>query len=539
MVEQKTMSEANLFVKLEEEVLGSSSPTTPATTPNKNVQSWNTINFFKRKILKQKMDQENRTRAAGQPIERRTKSTSGLTADDFCSSNSTLSRRSYHHKEPLNDSKMGNGTSKRRGSEDRGRKQRSAAERLVDSRKSARNNAKTNTSSMPKRSRSVGDRLATETDRNDYQKSMENIPVEIREQFNPAFAQELNRLVRQKSKKREETGFQDPNDRSIHEDDFTGKLNTLSRKSDMQQTTRRGSVSNTLGRIKTKSQEHLSNETTKNRSAYEALYSNSGTINRAVPGKPPRSKSTSNYLDIKANEDKLASEVSFAGTNNSSLRFPSETSQESIYDNVQPNPPSKRTDQPPPSKKSAKIENTQQNLSKDLKTATMMLRNRYTNNTTRTLPKSRQNSTGNNLNETLQKRINSTLPMKPVTTDNDSGRLFMMSGKEPLLHCRNTACSNSASLEYAQQNYKSCVHCFTYYCCAACRQQHWQKHKEKCIYARAVSTTKAILRYIFQNTDLMEHYTELARNYTKTEQRGALQLCFMTLNDGLMFLQAR
>ena len=33
--------------------------------------------------------------------------------------------------------------------------------------------------------------------------------------------------------------------------------------------------------------------------------------------------------------------------------------------------------------------------------------------------------------------------MKPVTTDNDSGRLFMMSGKEPLLHCRNTACSNS------------------------------------------------------------------------------------------------
>lgn len=55
----------------------------------------------------------------------------------------------------------------------------------------------------------------------------------------------------------------------------------------------------------------------------------------------------------------------------------------------------------------------------------------------------------------------------------------------------------------------------------------------------------------------MEHYAELgkspsveaalkfdsfltldkAHNYTKTEQRGALQLCFPTLNDGLMFLQ--
>ena len=66
-----------------------------------------------------------------------------------------------------------------------------------------------------------------------------------------------------------------------------------------------------------------------------------------------------------------------------------------------------------------------------------------------------------------------------------------------------------ASLEHAQQHYKSCVHCFTYYCRAECRQQHWQKHKEKCIYARAVSTTKAILRYVFQNAQLMEHYIEL------------------------------
>ena len=371
---------------------------------------------------------------------------------------------------------------------------------------------------MPKRSRSVGDRLANQsaTDQADYQKSMENIPVEIREQFNPAFAQELNRLVRQKSKHREESGFQEPN-KEIGEDDFTGKLDTLSRKPETQQ--RRGSVSNTLGRIShTKSQEHLVNSEKPTKSAYESLYA---TTARTVPGKPPRSKSTSNYLDIKANEDKLASEVSFAGTNNSSLRFPSETSQESIYDNVRPNPPTKRTDQPPPTKKTAKT-NTQ-SLSKDLKTATMLLRNRYasnnndTSNTTRTLPKSRTYTNGVN-------HMNSTLPMRPIGDNNDSGRLFMMSGKEPRLHCRNTACSNSglaliiywsdlmatlASLEHAQQHYKSCVHCFTYYCRAECRQQHWQKHKEKCIYARAVSTTKAILRYVFQNAQLMEHYIEL------------------------------
>ena len=39
-------SEANLFRKLEEEVLGSKL----TTEANKNVQSWSTINYFKRKV---------------------------------------------------------------------------------------------------------------------------------------------------------------------------------------------------------------------------------------------------------------------------------------------------------------------------------------------------------------------------------------------------------------------------------------------------------------------------------------------------------
>ena len=315
---------------------------------------------------------------------------------------------------------------------------------------------------MPKRSRSVGDRLATPAGVSDYQKSLENIPVEIREQFNPAFAQELNKLVRQKSKRREEEGFVEPTSREhIDEDDFSGKLNTLSRKPE-----RRGSVSNTLSRT-AKSQEYLTQEylPEKNKSAYETLFKNSQTINRAVPGKPPRSKSTSNYLDIKANEDKLVSDTSFAGTNNSSLRFPSETSQESIYDNVhlKHNPPSKRTDQPPP--KLMRENSSTQSLSKDLKTATMILRNRYQNdlNGSRTLPKSRQSTNDHIVGRKDQyypqngTKLNQTLPMKPIkTSENDSGRLFMMSGKEPLLHCRNTACTNSGKTPFLSNSISLC-----------------------------------------------------------------------------------
>ena len=52
-------SEANLFVKLEEEVLGPSlSP--PTSKNDKNVQSWNTIDFFKRKVRQLKVEFKKR-----------------------------------------------------------------------------------------------------------------------------------------------------------------------------------------------------------------------------------------------------------------------------------------------------------------------------------------------------------------------------------------------------------------------------------------------------------------------------------------------
>ena len=55
------------------------------------------------------------------------------------------------------------------------------------------------------------------------------------------------------------------------------------------------------------------------------------------------------------------------------MKFVADTSQESLYDNVDIGRPTKRTDQPPP-----RIENGQI-LGKDLKSATAMLRNRYSN----------------------------------------------------------------------------------------------------------------------------------------------------------------
>ena len=211
------------------------------------------------------------------------------------------------------------------------------------------------------------------------------------------------------------------------------------------------------------------------------------------------------------------------------MKFIADTSQESLYDNVDIGRPTKRTDQPPP-----KIENGQI-LGKDLKSATAMLRNRYSNVPQSTRQKSdisarsdhpvrqptqQRPPTQQQVPRSVPASTNNSFKSMPLVksmANNDNGRL-MVSGQTPMLHCRNTNCNQIgktheaynlltnyflAPLEHAQQHYKSCVHCFTYYCCGECRQEHWSKHKEKCIYARAVSTTKSILRSIFQSQHIL------------------------------------
>ena len=59
-------------------------------------------------------------------------------------------------------------------------------------------------------------------------------------------------------------------------------------------------------------------------------------------------------------------------------------------------------------------------------------------------------------------------------------------------------------MKEARLNYKSCHYCFTFYCSRECRQEHWIKHKEKCIFAKAVSVAKQALRYVYNNPNIME-----------------------------------
>ena len=140
------------------------------------------------------------------------------------------------------------------------------------------------------------------------------------------------------------------------------------------------------------------------------------------------------------------------------MKFVAETSQESLYDNVDIGRPTKRTDQPPP-----KIENGQI-LGKDLKSATTMLRNRYSNVPQQTRQKSdisarsdqparhpaqQRSPAQQQLTRPLPASNNSSFKAMPLIksmANNDNGRL-MVSGQTPMLHCRNTNCNQIGKLD--------------------------------------------------------------------------------------------
>lgn len=113
----------------------------------------------------------------------------------------------------------------------------------------------------------------------------------------------------------------------------------------------------------------------------------------------------------------------------------------------------------------------------------------------------------------------------------------MISAKEPILQCRNTACDQKASLKEAKMTYKSCHYCFTFYCSRHCRQEHWVKHKEKCIYAKAVSVAKQVLRTIYNDHVALDGLSKIALKSVDRLGRGAVRIQFATIANAESFLQ--
>lgn len=86
--------------------------------------------------------------------------------------------------------------------------------------------------------------------------------------------------------------------------------------------------------------------------------------------------------------------------------------------------------------------------------------------------------------------------------------------------------------------FKSCHHCFTFYCSSVCRELDWVEHKRsKCYYGNLSSLCKRILTKIGRNVDLRLELSKVARTaYLSTAQRGFIWLNFNDSLDAQMFM---
>ncbi|XP_071948935.1 uncharacterized protein [Antedon mediterranea] len=96
--------------------------------------------------------------------------------------------------------------------------------------------------------------------------------------------------------------------------------------------------------------------------------------------------------------------------------------------------------------------------------------------------------------------------------------------KTHVVHCRK--CRTSANLEEAKKSFKNCHHCYTYYCSRDCRIEHWEQHKQRCIFARVSSSCKRAIAVC--RDDGSTHYTlsKIARTCFLSHGRGSILIVF-------------
>ncbi|XP_077968647.1 uncharacterized protein LOC120344177 isoform X2 [Styela clava] len=92
--------------------------------------------------------------------------------------------------------------------------------------------------------------------------------------------------------------------------------------------------------------------------------------------------------------------------------------------------------------------------------------------------------------------------------------------------CRNPRCRKEMCLEDGNSKFKSCHHCYTYYCSIQCRQLHWERHKMKCVFARVNSDCKKILRMGREDDVIKQAFTRVARTGYLSRGRGCVQVIF-------------
>ena len=106
-----------------------------------------------------------------------------------------------------------------------------------------------------------------------------------------------------------------------------------------------------------------------------------------------------------------------------------------------------------------------------------------------------------------------------------------------MVKCRNPKCGKTSELVEAQFSYKTCHHCYTYYCSRECRKAHWERHEKKCILSKVNSQTKHIIKKIHDDPVILAEMTRVSRTGYLQKGRGCVMVVFSSPATADIFLE--
>ncbi|KAL2100175.1 hypothetical protein ACEWY4_004569 [Coilia grayii] len=109
--------------------------------------------------------------------------------------------------------------------------------------------------------------------------------------------------------------------------------------------------------------------------------------------------------------------------------------------------------------------------------------------------------------------------------------------EDDTMMCSNSKCQRTETLFNACLYFKSCHSCYTYYCSRNCRREHWDIHKESCLYGRIGSICRHIIKYCRETADVHKAFSRIAKVGYLSRGRGVLFLGFPNPGSSTNFLQ--
>lgn len=108
--------------------------------------------------------------------------------------------------------------------------------------------------------------------------------------------------------------------------------------------------------------------------------------------------------------------------------------------------------------------------------------------------------------------------------------------EDDTMMCSNSKCQRTETMFNACLYFKSCHSCYTYYCSRNCRREHWDIHKESCLYGRIGSLCRHIIKHCRETTEVHKAFSRIAKVGYLSRGRGVLFLGFPNPGSSSNFL---